>query len=269
MGRSHSITGLKLGVAALFGALLLAMPSAAQILVSNLAIDVTLAAGAEQTETFTITNVGLTTEHVRITYTDWWVDAEQRHHFVEPATLERSVYPYLVVSPVQFTLDPGESEAVRVSVALPANQDGLLWGMLFVESEPETSAQEAGTFGLRVRTRFGVKVYATAAGTENRAGRVTRIAAQSTEAGTYFSVDFDNLGNSKVVPSGWFELRDVQGGTLWRKEFAGREVLPEARVTLTIPYDGPALAPGRYVLLGIIDYGVGRLVGGQAVLTVE
>lgn len=269
MGRMQSSGLAVLVTAILAGALLLAVPSAAQIIVSDLAVDMTLPPGSVQTSGFSVINVGQTVEYVRITFLDWWLDADERHHYFEPASLERSLYQYLSVSPVYFPLGPGESQDVRVTVALPESKGGTLWGMLLVESDPERAVEDGPSFGLQVHTRFGVKVYATAAGTETPVGRVTRISAQSGESETRFSVEFENSGNSKVVPVGWFEVRNVQGTALWRKEFEGRTVLPEARLTLTALYDGPVLMPGQYVLLGIVDYGASRMVGGQAVLTVE
>lgn len=269
MRSCSSVRSIVSATLALIGVLCVASTASAAISVSELVLDMQVPAGSEQTATFVVSNAGTDPENVRITYVDWWVDSSYNHQFLEPGSVGRTLQPYISFSPATFHLAAGDSQLVRVTVAAPPAGHGTYWGMLMVEGEAPPDDASQGTVTFQVRTRFGVKVYATLTGTEQVAGRVTRLNAETSERGLEFTLEFENLGNTLVTPAGWFEVRNVQSTTLWRSDFEGSVVLPEATVEFTHPDEAPQLAPGQYLLLGIVDYGGERLVGGQSILTVE
>lgn len=245
------------------------MPAArASIILSQLVFDLQVAAGDSQTFVLQVTNTGDSEDNVTISYYDWTVDAVGNHTFLEELNLNRSLRSNLAFSPVKLRLGSKETGEVRVTVTSPADAEGTYWGMLMVEHEAPASTPSLGGVGIQVQTRHGVKVYNTVPGTERPAGTIERITVKQTGEGMppVPSLEFVNTGNVKVTPKGWFELRNAQGQTVWRSVFEGRVVLPGSSIVIERPYDGEPLGPGQYLVLGVVDYGGDRLLGGQVVM---
>ena len=248
-----------------------AAPAQAGILLSQLVFDVQVPAGESETFILEVTNTGDEPDHVTITYYDWTVDALGNHDFLPPGSVERSLAGNLQFSPSSFVLASRETRQVRVTVTSPPGAEGTFWGMLMVENENQSAATQVGGVGIQIQTRYGVKVYNTVPGTVQPAGRIERIAVKQLEPGSppVPSLEFANTGNAKMTPRGWFELRNAQGQTVWRAEFEGRTLLPGGRMVIERPYDGPPLVSGQYLVLGVVDYGGNRLLGGQVVMTLH
>lgn len=243
----------------------------ASILVSQLVFDLAVQAEGQQTYAFDVTNTGAVPENVSVTYFDWELDSQGNHSFLAPGSVERSLSEWITFSPTAFRLEPGSSQEVRLTVASPAGGAGSYWGLLMVESEDRPTEPGPGAVGIRIRTRFGVKVFQTVPSSERPNGRVARIHVlpATDSAPLTAALEFWNTGNVKIKPTGWFEFRNSRGQPMWRSDFQGTDVLPGGRTQLSKAYDGPSLEPGRYLVLGIVDYGGERLVAGQAVLTVD
>lgn len=246
------------------------VPASAAILLSQLVLDVQVPAGQSQTFILEVTNTGDTPDNVTITYYDWTVDAVGNHDFILEPGLERSLRGNLEFSPASFRLESGETREVRVTVTSPADAKGTYWGMLMVENEARTAVSDVGGVGIQVQTRYGIKVYNTVPGTALPAGTIERITVRQLAEGMppTASLEFVNTGNTKVTPKGYFEVRNAQGQTLWRAEYEGRVVLPGGRMVIERPYDGAPLPAGQYLVLGVVDYGGDRLIGGQVIMTV-
>lgn len=261
---------LALAALALSGAA--SAPARAAILLSQLVFDVQVPAGESQTFVLEVTNTGDTADNVTISYYDWTVDALGNHEFFgeNGPGLERSLRGKLEFSPAAFRLESRETREVRVTVTSPPGAEGTYWGMLMVENEAQSQVGEVGGVGIQVQTRYGIKVYNTVPGTARPAGAIERLTVKQLSEGTppTPSLEFVNTGNVKVTPKGWFEVRNSQGRTIWRAEFEGRTVLPGGRMIIERPYDGAPLAAGQYLVLGVVDYGGERLLGGQVIMNI-
>lgn len=247
-----------------------AAPAQAAVLLSQLVYDLQVPAGSAQTFVLEVTNTGAEADNVTITYYDWLVDSVGNHEFFESDPgLERSLRGQVEFSPASFRLEGGETREVRVTVAVPPDADGTYWGMLMVENDDRSALSPVGGVGIQVQVRYGVKVYNTVPGTERPAAAVERITVRQLAEGEppVLSMEFANTGNVKVNPSGWFELRNALGQTVWRTDFEGRIVPPGGRMTIERPYDGAPLSAGQYLVLGVVDYGGDRLIGGQVIMT--
>lgn len=246
--------------------------ASAAIIVSDLVLDARVPAGGAETYVFQVTNTGDEAVDVTITYYDWSVDERGNHQFfVNDMGIERSLRGLVEFSPAAFRLESQQARDVRVTIRSTQQADGTYWGMLMVENEAPAVRQDVAGAFIHVQVRYGVKLYNTVPGTERPAGAVERVAAAQPAAGEppMLSLTFMNSGNVKLAPNGWFEIRDGRGQPVWRTDFEGRTVPPGSRMLIEQPYDGVPLPAGQYLLLGVVDYGGDRLVGGQVMMTVH
>lgn len=252
--------------------LLLAAPSCvASVVVSDMVFDLESAPGESHTLRLEISNSGTTPTNVSVAYVDWVIEADGNHLFLEPGTLGRSLREHIAFAPEAFRLQGGETRSVRIDMTTPADGDGTYWGMLLVEGDNQVTQGAPGGLGVQIRTRMAVKIYNTVAGNERQSGRIMSLTAvpASPDEPFHASMTFRNTGNVKLRPRGWFELRDLRGQSVWRSEFAGRTVLPDGEIHLTDAYDGQILPAGKYVLIGIVDYGGHTLLGAQVSAAIE
>jgi len=175
-------------------------------------------------------------------------------------TVFRSNGDWIAVAPQQFQIPAGKAQEVTFSVRVPADATGTTWGMIFVEGSPRPQERQGATV-LAVE-RFGVKVYETVPGTEDRAGRITGVSVLKDNPLT-LQVAFENTGNIQLRPDGKIDIISQAGEVVRSLPIESFPLLPGATrdLTITDPSSTP-LAPGIYRALATVDYGGESLTGG-------
>lgn len=175
-------------------------------------------------------------------------------------TVTHSNGDWITVDPQQLEIPAGASQEVTFSVRVPAGASGTNWGMIFVEGSPRPQERQ-GTTVLAVE-RFGVKVYETVPGTEDRAGRITGVSLISEDPLT-LRVSFENTGNIQLRPVGNVDIISQMGEVVRSLSIGTFPILPGATRDLTVadPSSTP-LSGGIYRALATIDYGGASLAGG-------
>lgn len=243
-------------------ALLSAGAAHAQVAVSPQMLDLDVAEAAA-THAFRIYNETTETKHVRVSLSAW--DKDEQNNVRElppgPTGLER----WTVVSPLEFELPPGQSQAVRFSlrppVALPPGEQRL---MLWFNEETPIATQHATTT-LAVRFRIGAAIYVHT-GAVDRRGELHAVAAREGAlafdltttgnattrlAGQYVVYPADAFPGAGKVPR-LERVGDPQtrlpAGAVAAGPLPGTSILPQARRSVPLDLAPHALAPGRYVV---------------------
>ncbi|MEB3225582.1 MAG: hypothetical protein VKJ86_07235 [Synechococcus sp.] len=245
--RSWSM-GLSAALCTLAG--LLPVPAQAQIQISPMIIRTTTNRGMANS-VINVTNQGFETQRIRVyaepfTYTPTGF-----------ATTEISPYdlsPYLIFSPRELVLEPGQTRRVRlIARMLPSTASGEYRSVLF--AEPLRERASSGQNTLRVIARLGVTVYV-------QHGEVTF--ALMPTAATYnaekreLQLQVNNPGNGTVRPKGAWRLTQneatiAQGDIEQQTVIAGGErIFP-----LPLPPEQTELAPGSYELSGELQWDEG------------
>lgn len=179
------------------------------------------------------------------------------HVFMAPGEHPKSCVEHLQFYPDGATLEPGETQEVRV---LMEPVDATCWSMIFVESGARSQT------GLSIAQRIGVKVY----GVNGRAspeGEIRSVRVGQDDEGRWVTIEFANLGGGPLRPEGEIEVRTLEGEVIDVIPVPAFSVLPDRIRQTQIPLDRD-FESGTYVLVPILDFGADYLAGGQALLEV-
>lgn len=238
---------------------------ALQISVEPLVVQFAIAPGASAATRVTIRNTGTGKAFVVATPIDWRTslngEVRTERSGSEGAT---SIDPYLRLSASEFTLEPGETRLLSLSLTLPTTFSPVprdYWGGFFVRATP------AGTPSTRA---FGVGANILTYETVGAVSRHLKLTAlRVTDAGAG-AVDV----TARMVNDGRTFVRPQVRMML---EQAGRVVQQYDDSTPAIFGGDPRLykrtlrdlAPGRYALALTIDYGGDTLIEGSTDFTVR
>jgi len=174
--------------------------------------------------------------------------------------VDRSNVDWLTVTPSSFTLGARETREVRFFVDVPDWARGMHWGIIFVTGSPRPAVVDG--VGVLAVARFGVKVYTTVAGTAVKSGRVIGIDRPMSLDPFTIQAAFENTGNVQLRVSGWLDIIDMRGKTVFRIPVAEFPVLPGSMAIITITDEtGERLPSGNFQALVVFDYGGATLIG--------
>jgi P pilus assembly chaperone PapD len=247
----------------------------AQLTVDALELFVTTPDSTDVVRTVRVRNDGSVRIQAEVLTEDWERDEVGTNRFLPLGSHARSCREALTVFPGTVALEPGEAATLRVRVAGGAP---ACWGVVFL-AHRTTMANEGRQLSYTVRT--GVKVYVEPVRAVRdgaieamtlRTDAVDSSAASDgaitpsettlrTATGPALDVVFRNLGQAQLTVRGTLEVRRDDDTSAWREEMPAFPVLPEARRRVTVSL--PALPPGRYVILALLDFGGAELVAGQ------
>lgn len=237
--------------------------------ISRIEFDLVVDPGKPYTFSFQVRNDAQARQTVTVYLGDWDRSPTGEHRYYSPGTLERSLCEWLAVVPTRIVLDPGETGQITATLAVPSSTErdlaGTYWGMIFVQGEPRPVELE-GTVVLAVE-RFGVKVYATVAGTEQTAGVVRKVEAHASSDAVLVKIEYQNTGNVHQEVSGTVQVIDRNGDTVLQEGVEPAPVLPGAERVFELRLS--ALPPGIYQVQALLDYGGDVVVAGVAGLRVR
>ena len=122
--------------------------------------------------------------------------------------------------------------------------------------------------GIAVAFRYAVQIFTTIKDTEIKNVTFRSLNLARTEKGINARAVLENLGNVYLRPKVWFELRDTEGKTAYRKDYIEQTLLPESARDYIFKLDDLSVAPGRYLAMVIADYGAEKLIAAQQVLDI-
>ena len=210
-----------------------------------------------------VTNHAPQPAQVLIDIQDWSRDSTGANQFHPLGTLSQSCRQQLRVFPAALRIDAGRTEAVRIS--FEGDRAASCWGIVFMQTNEAPKAVAGSQIAYVIRT--GVKVYVEPQNAA-RAGDIDDVVRTTAPASATDStrvpalgIVFRNSGQAHLKPRGAVEVRDESNALLAKLDIAEFPVAPAGiRQQLVVL---PALKPGRYVALALLDYGGAEIAAGQ------
>ena len=189
--------------------------------------------------------------------------------WLPPGSHANSLAPWLEVNPLQFELDPGERRAVTYTLSVPADApEGTYWTVIFFETNepnlPESEPQAA--VGVISRVRVGHTIYLTI-GQPTHVGSIVGIRYIESGPNGAISVSFQNSGTGMMRVAGRLELRDAAGALVQASTITNNVSFPGTTHALRFDVDSP-IESGQYMALVVLDDGAGKVILGEATVTV-
>jgi hypothetical protein len=200
---------------------------------------------------------------------DWSLSRDGKMGFYKPGTIANSACAWLTYSPIEETIMPGNTHAIRVTISVPADaKPGDHLAVLFVE--PRGDNLKAAQNQKQVRMKFRLaSIFYIMVPDLTRKPSLENLKAEAGEKAVVVTPTFKNQGNSHVRPVCSIKVVDQAGVIV--AEMSNVELLPVLALSeIDIPVTVDAsLAEGVYQVRCRVDFGYGEVTEGQTDLIIR
>lgn len=201
---------------------------------------------------------------------DWGMNEKGELGFYKAGARPNSAAPWIIYSPAEVTVQPGQTHSIRVTISVPKDAaPGDHLAALVVEQRPDTIKLNRNARQMVMRFRMASMFYVTVPRATRR-GTLANLQASADARGIVVTPTLKNEGNSAVRPVSSLKVMDAGGRTV--AELPEGESLPVlAGQTLSQPLlIEHALAPGTYTVKYRVDFqDGGRVTEGVTDLIVK
>ena len=185
---------------------------------------------------------------------DWTIDRDGQVQFAKAATLPNSASSWLIYSPAETTVTPGNLHAIRVTISVPKDATpGDHLSALIIEQRPDniklTDNRRQMVIRYRMASVFYIKVPQL-----RRQGSLESLRAEAKEGQVIVTPHLKNAGNSVVRPLTSLKVTDTAGTSV--VELPQKESLPllgGAELVQPLVVE-TRLAPGTYNVKYRVDF---------------
>jgi len=185
---------------------------------------------------------------------DWTIDRDGQVQFQRANTLPNSASPWLIYSPAETTITPGNLHAIRVTVSVPKNATpGDHLTALIVEQRPDNIRLNENRRQMVIRYRMAAVFYIKVPQL-SRQGSLENLRAEANENQVVVTPLLKNAGNSVVRPLTALKVTDSAGVAI--AELPLKESLPllgGAELAQPLVLE-TRLAPGTYTVKYRVDF---------------
>lgn len=198
--------------------------------------------GQSTTQTLTFTNGASQPLAFEMTAMDAVV-RDGKRIFVEAGTVTGSIAASAAFSPKLFTVAPGQSVGIDVTVTIPAQPSVRAIAVMC------QGTTKLGTGAVRMTGSVGT-LLTFALSRDVIAAEASPLAVQSPTATLSFAAaqQLTNSGTAPIVVAGMLAIIDATGALAGRQAIPGSRLLPGEKTGVRVEYDGD-LAAGRYKAL--------------------
>jgi len=257
--------------------------------VMPMTVELTASAGESYTGSIEVNNSnGEALEPVRVYMEDW--DRKPNGDLINmmAGSLARSCSGWLSLNPTQFDVPLHGAIDVKYTFAVPANASGSYWTFILFEGVKKPTSPPGEKDGVQLfigaNIRYAVKFVINVNNGRTVQGKITEISVAPPAAGAVpvsgaptiknaanlpknvplvAKIVFSNTGNTYVKPVGFFEIRNLDGETVLRKDIGQFNVFPGGDKWIIEPIE-KELSPGEYIAMAVLDYGGDSLVAGES-----
>jgi len=239
-----------------------AAPARAQLLaqVTPVKVSVTARPGEPVTRDVLLTNQSEAPVVVRVRLSDWTLSEQGEMDLVPAGSTPNSLAGRVAFEPREFSLQPGESGHVRVTLSLPADGPATRWGVLLSEMRPADAVSMR--FGPRAIIELGTTLYLSRVPADLVRADVTGMDVHPLGDAVSVSVRIRNAGERHFYVAGEIALADSSGTRLGTGQLGKGVVLPGGLRELTWTCEC-GLHPGRYQVTATLDTGEPQLIVGE------
>ena len=201
-------------------------------------------------------NPSETSQPVRLvaSLNDWTIDRDGQVQFAKANSLPNSASPWLIYSPAETTVTPGNLHAIRVTISVPKDATpGDHLSALIIEQRADniklTDNRRQMVIRYRMASVFYIKVPQL-----RRHGSLESLRAESKEGQVIVTPHLKNAGNSVVRPLTSLKVTDTSGASI--VDLPQRESLPllgGAELVQPLVVE-TRLAPGTYNVKYRVDF---------------
>lgn len=242
---------------------------------SPLVTEIQAEPGKSYTAALDITGSATEPEQVLLSVSDWDKLANGDERAYKEDTLDRACGSWIALDRPLVTARAGAVEHVKISFTVPAGASGTYWtaitavGSTRMMNAPSAGGEQRGA-NVEAKLSYVAKVFINVTSGGIVEGKITAFEFRAAQPGLaagkkppQFDVTFHNSGNLVVKPSGYVEIRSMDGETLSQIEIPSQMVaLPLHDRILSAALKAPP-PPGEYIALAVLDYGGANLVAGE------
>jgi hypothetical protein len=201
---------------------------------------------------------------------DWNINRSGELEFYKAGTQARSASPWIIYSPSEVTVQPGQTHSIRVTISVPKDATpGDHLAALIVEQRPDTIKYNRSARQMLVRFRMASMFYITVPQSTRR-GTLENLQATADPQGITITPTLKNEGNSVIRPLSSVQITDSRGRTLFQlPEDESLPVLGNSLLSKSLRID-QTLPPGTYTVKYKVDFqGNGKATEGVTDLVVK
>lgn len=244
-----------------------ARPASSEILAQALPVkyNLTVTPGAPLSRDVAIRNLGSSAVVVHVRLSDWTMNEAGDLDLVPVGSTPTTLLGNVLFEPAQFSLQPGESGVVHLTMRLPPDGPPTCWGVLLSEVRP--AVWPRNTFGPRAIAELGTTVYLSRIPSDHTRAQLTGMELRPVDDTTFaVSVRVRNPGERHLYSTGEITVTDSTGVKIASGTLGTGVVLPGALRNFTWTC-ASRLMPGRYTVTASLDTGEPDLIVGETVLT--
>lgn len=244
----------------------------AQIGVSALSVDLNLPPGGSFAGAYEVINNSQQPRKFTVEIKDYDRNLEGGLVLLAPGTHPRSLAKFLSVTPIEFTLAPAQKRTITFAVQIPNTERGPNWAAIVVTSlfgspapqGPQTDQQPPIGVQIGTAEQFVTKIRRTDPTNAVNRGRILGMRALLPERDKPLRVvtEYENSGTTFQQLKVELRIVSAKGEVVRQRQLSDVVLLPGGKQRIEIPVT-PALAPGAYLALVIIDFGGDVLLAGQ------
>lgn len=212
--------------------------------------------GGSQRGKITVANNSNENQAFQVDFGDFDASRSGKSQFLQKGELERSCAEWVSADPAYFELAPGEQQEIMLVMDVPQDSSALMarWAVAYIRLAQERQGQDKNSDGLIVNLnqsyRFGVYIFQTPPSVTFSKGEVIDF----THKENSLVLRLRNIGETFLKCNSYAEITNLSNGETKRLEAKNFTVLPASNrdVVFELPSD---FAPGRYSVLGVLDYG--------------
>jgi hypothetical protein len=212
--------------------------------------------GGSQRGKITVANNSEESQAFQVDFGDFDASRSGKSQFLQKGELERSCADWVSADPAYFELGPGEQQEIMLVMDVPQDSSALMarWAVAYIRLAQERQGQDRNSDGLIVNLnqsyRFGVYIFQTPPSVTYSKGEVIDF----THKENSLVLRLRNVGETFLKCNSYAEITNLSNGETTRLESKSFTVLPASNrdVVFELP---STYAPGRYSVLGVLDYG--------------
>lgn len=226
--------------------------------------------GQEYTDTIRVSNDSPAAGRVRAESLDWFIDSVMVPQFADnfPQEEKFSCREWLDVNPRETELEAAATTRARYTVRVPPDtpEGEYHCGLGFVTLPPANRLDS--DMGVHIAVRAVSALYVIVGSPTSKPILKSLSLAASAESAWTALVTFENKGQRTFRVTGFVDVKDSEGRSIQRFEYAPIPVLPLREQRFVFPLK-VALAPGDYVLHTQADVGFPEIFEGSVRVTVN
>jgi hypothetical protein len=234
------------------------MPSGDGISLAPARVELEMKPGTETTVVINLDyhSISGSTQPTRIvsSLNDWDITSDGKVEFYKSNTRPNSASSWLVYSPAETTVTPGNVHSIRVTVSVPQDAaPGDHLTALIVEQRPDTIKFNQNARQMVVRYRMS-SVFYIKVGQLTRRGKLENLQAQADSNRVVITPTLKNEGNSMIRPTASVKIIDVAGKIITElKEIEPLPILGGSTISQPL-FTANNLQPGTYTVKYLVDF---------------